>query len=81
MRSILVLFVILTTGCAQTSNAFNDQLMKKFEVNGHWANHCGVNIPICKYWVPGVLKDRTREHQLQSVKWVGEHLLKALFGG
>ena len=80
MRKVLIVLLIMTSGCTQTSNAFNDALMKKFEINGQWANHCGVNIPICKYWVQGVQKDRTREYQLKGVKWAGEHLIKAMLG-
>ena len=80
MNKALVLFVLLTSGCTQTSNGINNALMKKFEVNGRWANHCGVDIPICKYYVYGEKKDRTREDQLKSVKWVGEHLIKSLLG-
>ena len=80
MNKALVLFVLLTSGCTPTSNGINNALMKKFEVNGRWANHCGVDIPICKYYVYGEKKDRTREYQLKSVKWVGEHLIKSLLG-
>ena len=82
MRKVLLFLVLITSGCTQTSNAFNNELMKKFEVNGYWENHCGgVNIPICKYYVYGVKKDRTREYQLQGVKWIGETLLKSMLGG
>ena len=80
MNKALVLFVLLTSGCTQTSNGINNALMKKFEVNGRWANHCGVDIPIGQYYVYGEKKDRTREYQLKSVKWVGEHLIKSLLG-
>ena len=82
MRNVLIVLLLMTSGCTQTSNAFNDALMNKFEINGHWANHCGgINIPICKYYVYGVKKDRTREYQLKGVKWVGETLIKSLLGG
>ena len=81
MRKVLIVVLLITSGCTQTSNVFNNELMKKFEINGHWANHCGVNIPICKYYVYGVKKDRTREYQLQGVKWIGETLLKSMLGG
>ena len=81
MRIITLSLVLLCVGCTNTSNAMNNQLMKKFEVNGHWANHCGVNIPICKYYVYGVQKDRTREYKMQGAKWIGESLIKSLLGG
>ena len=81
MREALLVLVLLTSGCTQTSNSLNNELMKKFEVNGHWANHCGVNIPICKYYVYGVQKDRTREYKMQGAKWIGESLIKSLLGG
>ena len=51
MYMILLILISLTSGCSQTSNVVNNELMKRFEVNGHWANHCGVDIPICKYTV------------------------------
>ena len=81
MRGVVVLFLIVISGCTQTSNGVNNALMKKFEINGHWSNHCaGINIPICKTYVYGVKKDRTKEYQLKSVKWVGETIIKSLLG-
>lgn len=80
MYMILLILISLTSGCSQTSNVVNNELMKRFEVNGHWANHCGVDIPICKYYVYGVKKDRSREYKMKSVKWVGETIIKSLLG-
>ena len=80
MHRLFFIFIFFISGCSQTSNAVNNGLMKKFEMNGHWANHCGVDIPICKYYVYGVKKDRSREYQMKSVKWVGETLIKSLLG-
>jgi len=51
--------------------------MKKFEVNGHYANHCGgVDVPVCKYFVKGVQKDRTREYQMRSLRYIFDMLGK-----
>jgi hypothetical protein len=42
---------------------------------------CGVNVPMCKTYVYGVHKDRSREHTLQGVKFLGETIVKSLLGG
>ena len=82
MKTSIILLILLTSGCTQTSNVVNNELMKQFEVNGHWSNHCaGVNVPMCQTYVYGVKKDRTREYKMQGVKWIGESLIKSLLGG
>ena len=82
MRTLIPLWVILVTGCTQTSNGLNDRFLKKFEITGHWRNHCGgVDVPICKHWVEGVHKDRSKEYAKWGVKTVGEELLKSLLTG
>ena len=42
---------------------------------------CGVNIPMCKTYVYGVHKDRSREHKMEGVKFLGESIVKSLLGG
>ena len=80
----VTLFLILSfsVGCTQTSNGVNDHLLKKFEVGGHWSNHCGgVNVPMCNTWVQGVEKDRSNENAKWGVKTLGEYLIKSLLTG
>ena len=82
MKVIIISLILLCTGCTQTSIGLNNELMKKFEVNGSYSNHCaGVNVPMCKTYVYGVHKDRRREHTLQGVKFLGETIVKSLLGG
>ena len=42
---------------------------------------CGVNVPMCKTYVYGIHKDRSREHTLQGVKFLRETIVKSLLGG
>ena len=82
MRTLILVAGILISGCTQTSNSFNDELLKRFEVTGHYGNHCGgINIPVCKYWVEGVEKDRSREYTLQTVNLLGSAILQSLLTG
>ena len=77
MKVIFLPLVLLCVSCTQASNSLNNELMKKFEVNGHYANHCGgVDVPVCKYFVKGVQKDRTREYQMRSLRYIFDMLGK-----
>jgi hypothetical protein len=42
---------------------------------------CGVNVPMCKTYVYGVHKDRSRERTLQGGKFLGETIVKSLLSG
>jgi hypothetical protein len=82
LKTLIPLLVILVTGCTQTSNSLNDHLRKKYEVGGHWSNHCGgVNVPVCNTWVEGEEVDRTKEYQKWGTKSLGESLIKSLLTG
>jgi len=82
LKVLIPLLVILVTGCTGISNDVNDHLRKKYEVGGHWANHCGgVNVPVCKTWVEGIERDKTREQAMWGIKTFGEHLIKKLITG
>ena len=60
----------------------NDHLRKKYEIGGHYANHCGgVNVPVCKTWIEGVERDKTREQTMWGIKTFGEYLIKELITG
>jgi len=73
---------ILITGCTQTSNKVNDHLLRKFEIGGHWSNHCGgVNVPMCNTWVKGEEVDRTNDYMKTTIKTFGENLIKSLLTG
>jgi len=83
LKAVFV-FLILSfgIGCTQTSNGLNGHLLKQFEITGHWANHCGgVDVPVCRYWVEGVQKDRSKEYAKWGVKFLGEDLLKSILTG
>jgi hypothetical protein len=80
----VTLFLILSfsVGCTSISNDVNDHLRKKYEIGGHYANHCGgVNVPICKTWIEGVERDKTREQTMWGIKTFGEYLIKELITG
>jgi hypothetical protein len=82
MRTLILVAGVLISGCTSTSNSFNDEFLKRFEVTGHYANHCGgIDIPVCKYWVEGVEKDRSREHTMKTINLLGSEILKSLLTG
>jgi hypothetical protein len=78
------LFLILSfgIGCTQTSTKVNNHLLRKFEIGGHWSNHCGgVNVPMCNRWVDGEEVDRTNDYMKTTIKTFGENLIKSLLTG